>query len=460
MSPIIFGIAALGIAAAAKFASAASSELGEKKLPEALAKQLADSVVALGFADGEHLTGTPTVKAVQTATTLASTLADMGYPKHAAYLRGYVEAASKKLPTPATPKGVVIPDMLTPAESDKISRILSLERDPVKLRDAARWLRQRSTSGQAQSMANLLEQMATKIESDKLSAKTQIAVDEVMKGNPEPKFSTTSTTVPKAVAPAAKPVTPPVMPTDVPLGGNTATPSWAEVAALKSKPTLRKGSRGEPVKVWQRVVAVKDDGNFGSGTHTATVAWQARNGLTADGVVGPKTWAKASEPSGSLPVVPGLDVPGIANMAASAISATANAYGLPDPLANMPAIATALAPASAVAVATHLRALQAANGMPKAKGKEDKTLVKRFQADNGLTQDGKMGPGSTALLAKLGVGDLPLVMYWPKASGQKGLAKYKDTLTKLASDAELAGNSTLAEAIRTSSGREKGQGGL
>jgi peptidoglycan hydrolase-like protein with peptidoglycan-binding domain len=33
------------------------------------------------------------------------------------------------------------------------------------------------------------------------------------------------------------------------------------------------------------------DGNFGPGTSAAVIACQQKNGLTGDGVVGPKTWA-------------------------------------------------------------------------------------------------------------------------------------------------------------------------
>lgn len=62
-------------------------------------------------------------------------------------------------------------------------------------------------------------------------------------------------------------------------------------APSSSHPVLRKGSRGEAVKVWQRAIGVNDDGNFGKGTEAATKAWQSAHGLTPDGVVGRDTWA-------------------------------------------------------------------------------------------------------------------------------------------------------------------------
>jgi hypothetical protein len=63
------------------------------------------------------------------------------------------------------------------------------------------------------------------------------------------------------------------------------------------RPTLRRGSRGDPVRELQRALArvghaVTADGIFGPGTEAAVRAYQAANGLTADGVVGAMTWAR------------------------------------------------------------------------------------------------------------------------------------------------------------------------
>jgi len=42
----------------------------------------------------------------------------------------------------------------------------------------------------------------------------------------------------------------------------------------------------------QKKVGAKADGWFGPGTESRVKKWQRSNGLTADGIVGPKTWAK------------------------------------------------------------------------------------------------------------------------------------------------------------------------
>lgn len=56
--------------------------------------------------------------------------------------------------------------------------------------------------------------------------------------------------------------------------------------------TLRKGSKGDLVKKLQAALGIGADGDFGQGTENALKKWQDRNGLTADGVAGPKTLAK------------------------------------------------------------------------------------------------------------------------------------------------------------------------
>jgi putative chitinase len=56
--------------------------------------------------------------------------------------------------------------------------------------------------------------------------------------------------------------------------------------------TLRKGSKGDGVKMMQDALGINDDGAFGPGTERALKAWQTANGLTADGIAGPRTLEK------------------------------------------------------------------------------------------------------------------------------------------------------------------------
>lgn len=62
---------------------------------------------------------------------------------------------------------------------------------------------------------------------------------------------------------------------------------------MATRPTLRKGSKGGEVFTLQTSLGIKPiDGDFGSITENAVKAKQRAYGLTADGVVGPLTWAK------------------------------------------------------------------------------------------------------------------------------------------------------------------------
>lgn len=57
-----------------------------------------------------------------------------------------------------------------------------------------------------------------------------------------------------------------------------------------SLPTIRKGSSGLAVKLWQAIVGVDADGLFGSKTERATISFQNKRGLAVDGIVGKNSW--------------------------------------------------------------------------------------------------------------------------------------------------------------------------
>ena len=63
-----------------------------------------------------------------------------------------------------------------------------------------------------------------------------------------------------------------------------------------SQPTIRKGDRGDAVKILQTRLCDKGytvdvDGIFGAKTHEAVEAYQADHGLTVDGIAGKRTWS-------------------------------------------------------------------------------------------------------------------------------------------------------------------------
>lgn len=55
---------------------------------------------------------------------------------------------------------------------------------------------------------------------------------------------------------------------------------------------LKKGSRGNDVKILQKALHLLEDGIFGALTEEAVKEFQKANGLVADGIVGERTWAK------------------------------------------------------------------------------------------------------------------------------------------------------------------------
>ena len=63
--------------------------------------------------------------------------------------------------------------------------------------------------------------------------------------------------------------------------------------------TIKQGSNGNMVKVAQYLTGFaarkKALGNFNANFVSHVCAWQRKHGLTADGVIGPKTWAKIAE---------------------------------------------------------------------------------------------------------------------------------------------------------------------
>ena len=56
-------------------------------------------------------------------------------------------------------------------------------------------------------------------------------------------------------------------------------------------PMLQKGDTGKAVRVWQIIVGVDPDGEFGYLTKAATLTFQTAHNLEVDGVVGPESWA-------------------------------------------------------------------------------------------------------------------------------------------------------------------------
>lgn len=79
------------------------------------------------------------------------------------------------------------------------------------------------------------------------------------------------------------------------VGGSTNTTPTVTTGKKRypvstTMPIIKKGSVGRAVKVWQTVIGVNADGEFGPITDTATRQFQKAYKLEVDGEVGSKTW--------------------------------------------------------------------------------------------------------------------------------------------------------------------------
>ncbi|MFB7336840.1 peptidoglycan-binding domain-containing protein [Streptomyces adustus] len=99
-----------------------------------------------------------------------------------------------------------------------------------------------------------------------------------------------------------------VLATAVALGGGLVAAPSASAATVRdckyttSEPTLRYGATGSAVQQlqcelnyslnWENFPAMDEDGIWGDITQSRVVKFQSCAGLSVDGAVGPKTWAK------------------------------------------------------------------------------------------------------------------------------------------------------------------------
>ena len=125
---------------------------------------------------------------------------------------------------------------------------------------------------------------------------------------------------------------------------------------------LKKGAKGPRVAFVQKVLGQDVDRIFGKQTKRAVKRFQRRHGLTADGIVGPATWAALKRARGTS--------------SRSGRSSRASVHSLQRALGV------------------------AADGVF---GPGTLRAVKRFQRSKGLTADGVVGPATWAALGRPGV---------------------------------------------------------
>lgn len=184
---------------------------------------------------------------------------------------------------------------------------------------------------------------------------------------------------------------------NTPPPGKVVNPKGKEmVMAAPTRLTIKKGSpKSQNVVDLQNILGLKPaDGIFGNNTHNAVVAFQRKNGLTPDGVVGPKTWEKLLSKQ--------VYVQAATNQAkqADAVKATGVPAGVKAP-ANVPVSA----PLGTAVLRQGMRGPAVAEWQQKylgiAKpdgifGPETTRLTKDWQVKHGLMGDGVVGPATRA----------------------------------------------------------------
>jgi len=122
---------------------------------------------------------------------------------------------------------------------------------------------------------------------------------------------------------------------------------------------------------------------------------------------------------------------------------------------DVPDVIQAPAPPVDAVTLEMVSALLAAESHPG--WKQQLGVVRNYQRAKGLVIDGKYGPKTALRLAVDGVGTIPIVRFWPTASGvnpQAAVDSYRDGLLEVAK----ASQGTHAQLLRASAARETGQG--
>lgn len=73
--------------------------------------------------------------------------------------------------------------------------------------------------------------------------------------------------------------------------GKVTKSDWEAIA--RTMPTIKYGYKNNDVKIWQLILGIDADGEFGPDTRAKTRTYQAAANLQVDGIVGPKTWMYA-----------------------------------------------------------------------------------------------------------------------------------------------------------------------
>lgn len=185
-------------------------------------------------------------------------------------------------------------------------------------------------------------------------------------------------------------------------GGSATGPEGgtSPTTPTTSRPTLRRGDRGEDVIYLQQRLnangySTTADGIFGSGTEEVVREFQADRGLTADGIVGESTWAALEEDPGASGGGAG---PSIGDGYGDESEGSGTGSGGSGTATDRPT----LSEGDRGDEVSHLQELLRDRGYTISPdgifGPYTESIVRQFQRDNGLTADGIVGESTWAAL--------------------------------------------------------------
>ena len=322
-------------------------------LPPELAELMAKALKDMTVTDSGSVLGPVSPESIQRATTVAAQIEKAGFVDAANALRAFIQAAARKVPSPAPDKQVKLPGV-SPLVVEQVNRAVQLERDPNKLRAILISLNSLPRSTERDMLIEMLSNTIKQVEAAIVMAETLKQTQKVL-DNPGPPPAST-----------------------------------------------------KPTPVSQEIVV-------------------------------PEVIVTAPAPRPApIPTAP--------------------------PRPAGPEVADTVEARRALNLSNHMRNLvvDAGGDVKKAKGREDKGMVKAFQLAEGATAaqaDGLAGPNTNLKLAKY-LGDIPLVFYWPKSATATNVNSYRATLRQMADVHEQAGRPVIAAQLRSAATRERGQAGI
>jgi hypothetical protein len=471
-----------------------------EEMPAALQQELAAALTALTVnADGK-VVGPVDAAAIQLATATAGDLERAGYADAAAALRAFIKAAATLVPRWPIEKQVPLPSSMPADLQAQINRALQLERDPAKLLAILNALKAyQPQTPDIQNAIGMLQALILQVQAQQSAKDALNQISTVVNTPPDAHITPSAGPGTSTINPSTGYAQYHTQPHDTGSSISRAFTGdanrWRELLAVN--PSTKSDKYGMAFNSGIAILNIPR--NWPSAPHGGTAYAPPAPSYPTPGQPGQRTYTVRSGDTGSsiakyytgnpnrwpelvtanpetkdakygMKAYQGkvLKIPASWPDAGGAPAQQVVMTPLPDsplsvpssPLPGVSPIPRTPVEMAADAMVRNLKAVQAAYPFPSVKGKEDQSIVKRFQAAVGGGADGKAGPGTLLAAAVAGQSDLPLVMYWPTSASASRVLQYRNDINGVADRADAGGDHAGAAALRASAARERGQAGI